>query len=118
MGRPRRKPGAVCGARGGNWPMTQTPSELPVPGLPEARRALRMVSMHLPHLAGLAAAVNLALDRRVATMAVFASGRILINPRFLASLKPEETMFVLAHELMHLALRTHNRQGDADPLLV
>lgn len=98
--------------------MSENPTPMPKPGLPEARRALRMVSMSMPHLAGLASAVRLELDQRVAAMAVFASGRILINPHFLASLKPEEAMFVLAHELMHLALRTHDRQGDADPLLV
>ncbi len=94
------------------------PTEDRTAELGKVRRALRMVSMSLPHLAGLAAAARLSIDPRVATMAVFASGRILVNPDFLATLAPRETMFVLAHELMHLALRTHDRQHGSDPLLV
>ncbi len=71
--------------------------------------ALRMVTVPLPHLAGLAAAVRPALDARVPTMGVFASGRLVANPGFVARLKDNELVFVLAHELLHLALRTHDR---------
>ena len=39
-----------------------------------------MVTVPLPHLAGLAAAVRVALDERVPTMGVFASGRLVANP--------------------------------------
>ncbi|MFN3351074.1 DUF2201 family putative metallopeptidase [Pseudorhodoplanes sp.] len=70
---------------------------------------LRMVTVPLPHLAGLAAAVHVALDRRVPTMGIFASGRLIANPDFVARLKDNELVFVLAHELLHLALRTHDR---------
>jgi predicted metal-dependent peptidase len=70
---------------------------------------LRMVTVPLPHLAGLAAAVRVDLDDRVPTMGVFASGRLVANPAFAARLSGDDLVFVLAHELLHLALRTHDR---------
>ena len=77
--------------------------------LQRVRNGLRMVTVPLPHLAGLAAAVRVNLDWRVPTMGIFASGRLLVNPGFAARLKDNELVFVLAHELLHLALRTHDR---------
>jgi predicted metal-dependent peptidase len=72
-------------------------------------RGLRMVTVPLPHLAGLAAHVRVALDDGVPTMGVFASGRMVANRAFTARLGNEDLIFVLAHELLHLALRTHDR---------
>jgi predicted metal-dependent peptidase len=72
-------------------------------------KGLRMLTVPLPHLAGLAAAVRVNLDERVPTMGVFASGRLVVNPAFAARLNDNELVFVLAHELLHLALRTHER---------
>lgn len=72
-------------------------------------KGLRMLTVPLPHLSGLAAAVRVHLDWRVPTMGIFASGRLLVNPGFAARLKDNELVFVLAHELLHLALRTHDR---------
>ena len=40
-------------------------------------RALRMVTVPLPHLAGLAAAVRVDLNDRVPIMGIFAPGRLL-----------------------------------------
>jgi predicted metal-dependent peptidase len=77
--------------------------------LKRIENGLRMVTVPLPHLAGLAAAVRVNLDWRVPTMGIFASGRLLVNPGFTARLKDSELVFVLAHELLHLALRTHDR---------
>jgi predicted metal-dependent peptidase len=77
-------------------------------------RGLRMVTAPFPHLAGLAAATRVALDNRVPTMGVFASGRLVANPQFVGRLKDGELVFVLAHELLHLALRTHDRAKGAD----
>lgn len=77
--------------------------------LARIERGLRMVSVPLPHLAGLAAAVRTSIDDRVPTMGVFASGRMVANREFVAKLKENELIFVLAHELLHLALRTHDR---------
>jgi predicted metal-dependent peptidase len=77
-------------------------------------RGLRMVTVPFPHLAGLAAATRVALDERVPTVGVFASGRLVANPQFVGRLKDSELVFVLAHELLHLALRTHDRAKGAD----
>lgn len=77
--------------------------------LKRVERGLRLLTVSLPYLSGLAAAVRVALDARVPTMGVFASGRLVVNPAFAEKLKENELIFVLAHELLHLALRTHDR---------
>lgn len=77
--------------------------------LARIERGLRMVTVPFPHLAGLAAAVRVTIDDRVPTMGVFASGRLVANPAFTARLSGNDLVFVLAHELLHLALRTHDR---------
>jgi predicted metal-dependent peptidase len=78
--------------------------------------ALRMVTVPFPHFAGLARAVRVALDERVPTMGVFASGRLVANPAFVRGLNPNELVFTVAHELFHLALRTHDRSAGSDRL--
>jgi predicted metal-dependent peptidase len=77
--------------------------------LERIKRALRLLTVPLPYLSGLAAAVRVTLDYRVPTMGVFASGRLVANPRFAERLNENELIFILAHELLHLALRTHDR---------
>jgi predicted metal-dependent peptidase len=72
-------------------------------------RGLRLLTVPLPYLSGLAAAVRFSIDNRVPTMGVFASGRLVANAQFTAKLNENELIFVLAHELLHLALRTHDR---------
>jgi predicted metal-dependent peptidase len=86
----------------------------PTPGLDQhqlkrIQRGLKLLTVSLPYLSGLAAKVRVSLDDRVPTMGVFASGRLVANPAFTEKLKENELMFVLAHELLHLALRTHDR---------
>lgn len=76
-----------------------------------ALEALRGVSISLPHLSGLAAAVRVKADERVSVAGVFASGLILVNPSRFPALSRSEALYVMAHELMHLALRHHDR-GD------
>ena len=73
-----------------------------------------MVTVPFPHLAGLVAAARVSLDDRLPTMGVFASGRLVANPAFVRRLKDNELVFVLAHEMLHLALRTHDRARGAD----
>jgi predicted metal-dependent peptidase len=75
-----------------------------------------MVTVPFPHLAGLVAAARVTLDDRVPTIGVFASGRLTANPEFVRRLKDNELVFVLAHEMLHLALRTHDRAMGADRL--
>jgi predicted metal-dependent peptidase len=77
--------------------------------LKRVERGLRLLTVSLPYLSGLAAAVRVTLDARVPTMGVFASGRLVVNPEFAEKLRENELIFVLAHELLHLALRTHDR---------
>lgn len=72
-------------------------------------RGLRMVAATFPHLSGLAAAVRVNIDESVPTMGIFASGRLVANSNFTARLSQADLLFVLAHELLHLALRTHDR---------
>jgi predicted metal-dependent peptidase len=96
----------------------QTPEEITADKATLARiaRGLRMVTVPLPHLSGLAAAVRVALDDSVPTMGIFASGRLVANRGFTARLNANDLVFVLAHELMHLALRTHQRAVMSSPL--
>ena len=77
--------------------------------LDRVARGLRMVTVPFPHLAGLAAAMRVSVDDSVPTMGVFASGRLVVNPTFTAKLSQADLQFVLAHEILHLALRTHDR---------
>lgn len=82
---------------------------------PEAVVPLRLVCATLPHLSGLAQEVRLEADARVRTAGIFRSGRLLFDPVWLSGLEPPDAAFVLAHELLHLALRTHERAAGADP---
>jgi predicted metal-dependent peptidase len=84
--------------------------------LARIQNGLRMVTVPLPHLSGLAGAVRVAVDDRVPSMGVFASGRLIANRQFVARLNDRELVFVLAHELLHLALRTHDRAKGSHPL--
>jgi len=77
--------------------------------IPRIERALRMVTVPFPHLAGLVAATRVSIDERLPTMGVFASGRLAVNAAFVERLNDSELVFVLAHEMLHLALRTHDR---------
>jgi predicted metal-dependent peptidase len=86
--------------------------------LARLREGLRMVCASLPHLSELAGHVRLKVERRLPTAGIFQSGRLVVNPDFAASLSLAELTFVLAHELLHLALKTHERGLTSDPLLV
>jgi predicted metal-dependent peptidase len=76
--------------------------------------ALRRATAPFPYLAGLAAEARVAIDERVPTMGVFESGRMVANAAFVARLDDADLLFVVAHELLHLALRTHRRALGAD----
>jgi predicted metal-dependent peptidase len=91
------------------------PAEQDPKTLASVQNALRLVCAALPHLSGLARAVRVRIDRRVATAGIFASGRLLVNPEFFAELDRAGATFVMAHELLHLALRSHERSTGSDP---
>ncbi len=83
-----------------------------------AKQALRLVCGEMPHLAGLAHLVRLKPIDSFEVAAVGASGLLCVNPEVFCRVPLADAAFVLAHELLHLALDTHRRQGDADPYLV
>jgi predicted metal-dependent peptidase len=83
-----------------------------------ARQALRLAAADLPHLAGLAHLVRLKATSRVPVAAVAPSGLVLVNPRVFLDVPLADAAFVLAHELLHLALDTHGRGQGAPPLAV
>jgi predicted metal-dependent peptidase len=82
--------------------------------LRRSEQALRLVCISLPWLSGLAYAVKLQVDDRVRVAAVTASGRVLVNPGLFADLPMRDAVFVLAHELLHLALDTFSRTSTFD----
>ncbi|MBW3542170.1 MAG: hypothetical protein KY476_18020 [Planctomycetes bacterium] len=87
--------------------------------LERARQALRLTSATLPHLSGLARLVRIKASDEVSVAAIAASGLLLIRPQVFASVPTADAAYVLAHELLHLALDTHRRQEDDDhPLVV
>lgn len=79
-----------------------------------ARRAITLVCIGLPHLSGLAHSVRITADDRVGTAGIFESGRLLINPAWFLEFTDAECAFVIAHELLHLALHTHARATGTD----
>ncbi|HVS40303.1 MAG TPA: VWA-like domain-containing protein [Gemmataceae bacterium] len=83
-----------------------------------AGHALRLVCAEMPHLAGLAHLVRVVPTRYFNVAAVGPTGVVCINPDLFTRMPLADAAFVLAHELLHLALDTHTRQGDANPHLV
>lgn len=86
------------------------------------QRALSWFVSSYPLLAGIAAGITLVADAELArahgisVAAVNAeAGEIYINP--LRTLEDEEWRFVLAHEMLHAALRHGDRCGARDPYL-
>jgi predicted metal-dependent peptidase len=76
----------------------------------------RRVGLTFPYLSGLIQKVEVRLDRRVESIGIFASGRLVVNPEFVRSLSAPDLQFVLAHQLYHLMLRTHERAEGTDAL--
>ncbi|MBM3983283.1 MAG: hypothetical protein FJ304_24025 [Planctomycetes bacterium] len=83
-----------------------------------AARALKLVAATLPHLSGLAHSVRVKVTRKYPVAAIGASGLMLVNPTVFAAAPLPDLVFVVAHELMHLALDTFARAGSAEPYLV
>ncbi len=74
--------------------------------------ALNFVCAARPYLSGLASLVKIYVSNLVDTAGISASGRLLINPQFLENQSLQDLGFILAHELMHLVLQTHEREGN------
>lgn len=85
-----------------------------------ARRRIELARLavcgRLPYLAGLAWFVRLVPADVVEVAGITRDGRLIYNPRVFAAMTVDEAAFVFAHELMHLALRHHERAEQcADP---
>lgn len=96
-------------------------SGIPAPQRPWDRALNWFVSSY-PLLGGLAAGLTVVADAELArsqsiSIAAVSSvaGEIYINP--LRALSDEEWRFVLAHEMLHAALRHGERRGGRDPFL-
>lgn len=83
-----------------------------------AVRALKLVSATLPHLSGLCHSVRVKVTKKYPVAAIGASGLMLVNPKVFAESQLPDLVFVVAHELMHLALDTFGRGGNAKHQLV
>jgi predicted metal-dependent peptidase len=80
-------------------------------------RVLKLVAATLPHLSGLCHSVRIKMTKKYPVAAIGASGLMLVNPRVFSETPLPDLVFVVAHELMHLALDTFGRSGNADPYL-
>jgi len=96
-------------------PDEPTPEQL---AFANAARALKLVSATLPHLSGLCHSVRVKVSKKYPVAAIGASGLMLVNPRVFSEAPLPDLVFVVAHELMHLALDTFGRTGNAEPYLV
>lgn len=86
--------------------------------LANAARALKLVSASMPHLAGLCHTVRVKVCRKYPVAAIGATGLMVVNPRVFSETPLPDLAFVVAHELMHLALDTFGRGSGSDPYLV
>ncbi|MCA9013483.1 MAG: hypothetical protein KDB01_27220 [Planctomycetaceae bacterium] len=78
--------------------------------LRQVRAAMRLVCAELPYLSGLAAVVKLSCRKTVSVAAVDACGNVYVNPDVFSELPLTDAAYILAHELMHLALDTFSRK--------
>jgi predicted metal-dependent peptidase len=83
-----------------------------------AVRALKLVAASLPHLSGLCHTVRIQVNKKYPVAAIGASGLLLVNPHIFTESPLQDLVFVMAHELMHLALDSFGRTGNASPRLV
>ena len=77
-----------------------------------AKKALHLVRINIPYLAELTHNIEICESNRIDTAGIFASGRLIYNAEWLGKLSLEDATFVIAHEIMHLALRSHYRSDD------
>ena len=82
--------------------------------LNRAALGIQLTSANLPWLSGLARRITLSTDERIPVAAVTATGRVLVNPNVFAVLPIAAVTFIVAHELLHLALDTFSRQSSYD----
>ena len=74
-----------------------------------ARRAVQQAGVDVPCLAALSWQVTVHLTPWLPTAGVSGDRHLFVNPRWLQRLSFDDAVFVMAHELMHLHLRSHER---------
>jgi predicted metal-dependent peptidase len=77
-----------------------------------------MLCAALPHLSGLAYFIRWRPSTDISTIGITSLGLLHVNLTFWTGLELHERVFVLAHELLHLALDSHGRAGKSDALTV
>lgn len=77
---------------------------------------LGLLKLH-PFFAHLVMRLKFQESKEIPTMAVSADGMCFYNEEFVQKLTNPELMFVLIHEVYHLALGVHRRRASRDPLL-
>ena len=82
-----------------------------------ARQALRLSQRERASPFRIGATHSSQAEPRRGSGCRFQSGLVLFHPDVFAEIPLGDAAFVLAHELMHLALDTHGRQGHAPGLL-
>ena len=78
------------------------------------RLAINEVRIKLPYLSSLIELVRIEYGRQIPTAGIFASGRLIMNPDFFDSLDKDSASFVIAHEILHLVFKSHQRCTSAD----
>jgi len=68
-----------------------------------------MACASLPHLSGVANIIRIVVDSRIATAGITAAGKLLVNPAWFNQLDLADATFVMAHEMLHLCLESHDR---------
>ena len=79
-----------------------------------ANNALRMVAVNLPWLSPLVYAIRIGVDSRFSVAAVSQSGHVRVNPEVFAQISLRDATYIMAHELLHLALDTFSRETQFD----
>lgn len=80
-------------------------------------RAKKLCSIQMPYFSGLLQKIVISEHKEIPTAGITETGRMIINPNWFYHLDLPSATFVFAHELYHLALRTHHRGRGSDPHL-
>ncbi len=78
------------------------------------KKALHLVRINIPYIAELTHNIELVATDKIDTAGIFASGRLIYNPDWLEKMSLTDVAFIIAHEIMHLALNTHQRASIID----
>ncbi len=81
------------------------------------KKATHMVRINIPFLSELLDHVDFNSSKEIETAGITATGKLIYNPDWISSLSLNDVTFIIAHEIMHLALRSHERSEHDDSML-